>query len=111
MKRKLFGGRKGLKKIELRRQDPYFDVLSNDVSAAENLCYQGIPAKLLRLNNRFKFDKIEAVFIEDKLFIAIYTETDLFKGMKRSPEDIHEYELFYDKVAQIENYCSQFRNL
>ena len=111
VKRKHFNKRKGFEKVQLHHQDPYFDVFSNDASAAQNLCLQGLSAKLLRLNNGFNFDKVEAAFLDNNLFIAIHTKKDLFKGMAKSPLDIHQYELFYDQVAQIETYCAQFRNL
>ena len=112
VKRGFFNGRKGLKKVQLRRQDSYFDVLSNDVNAAQNLCFQGITSKLVRLDKKlFKIDKIEASFFEDKLYIALYTKKNLFEPITKHFNDLHQYELFYDEIAAIENYCAQFRDL
>lgn len=110
-KGEFFNGRKGLKKVQQLQQNSYFNVFSNDTKAAQNLCLQGLTTKLLRLNDRlFSVNKIEASFFQDSLYIALYKSKNLFQ-IKRQLKDIHQYEKFYDQIAQLETYCAQFRDL
>ena len=111
VKKGIFNSRKGLKKVQLRVSDKYFDIYSNDVLKAQSLYHQQVASKLLRIKDDFKVSKVEASFYQDKLFIALYTNKNLFEPIKKKFLDVKQYEQFYDEIAEIENYCKQFTEL
>ena len=111
VKKGIFNSRKGLKKVQLRVSDKYFDIYSNDVSKAQGLYHQLVASKLLKIKDDFKVSKVEASFYQDKLFIALYTNKNLFEPIKKKFLDVKQYEQFYDEIAEIENYCKQFTEL
>lgn len=112
IKRGFFTGRDKLKKVKLREKDARFDISTNNESAAQNLYSQGITSKLMSIDQRFfKIRNVEASFFEDKLYIALYTNKDLFEPLTKHYKDIHQYELFYDEIEKIKTYCAQFTDL
>ena len=110
-KKGLFNGRKGLKKVQLPYRDTYFNVWSNDEVSVQKLYSKDVPTKLLRLKDQLGINKVEASFLENKLYIALYTPKNLFAPVAIHAKDIREYEAFYDNIKQIEDYCAQFRDL
>ena len=110
-KKGFFSGRKGLKKVQLPRPDKYFDIYSNDASKAQSLYHQQVANKLLQIKDDFKVSKVEASFYQDKLYIALTTNKNLFEPIRKSFLDINQYGMFYDEIAEIEKYCKQFVDL
>ena len=112
IKKGFFSGRDGLRKVKLQERDAHFDISANDATAVQNLYFQGITSKLTCLDQHlFKIRNVEASFFEDKLYIALYTKKDLFEPLTKHYKDIHQYELFYDEIEKIKDYCAQFVGL
>ena len=110
-KRSFFTWGNRLQKVSLPRKDSYFDVYAWSEQDARNLYYQGVTSKLRRIKEIFKVKKIAASFYQDKLYIALYTEKDVFEPIRSRFHDIKQYETFYDEVVQLEEYCLQFKDI
>lgn len=110
-KRSFFTWGNRLQKVSLPRKDSYFDIYAWSEQDARNLYYQGVTSKLRRIKEIFKVKKIAASFYQDKLYIALYTEKDVFEPIKSRFHDIKQYETFYDEIVQLEKYCAQFNDI
>lgn len=110
-KRSFFTWGNRLQKVSLPRKDSYFDVYAWSEQEAKNLYYQGVTNKLRRIDDIFKVDKIAASFFQDKLYIALYTEKDLFEPIGSRFKDVRYYEAFYDEIEKIREYCQQFKDI
>ncbi len=99
-KRAWFHWEKGLAQVRFQRKDAYFDVFAWSEQEAKNLYYQGVTNKLRRIDDIFKVDKIAASFFQDKLYIALYTEKDVFEPIGSRFKDVRYYEQRNNELAR-----------
>ena len=89
--------------------------VSGDARDVQYLQEKGICEKLLNIGNpEFNDDCvwcIHASFYHDKLYIAFDIEYSLSADLEDGYTKVQAYELFYDNVAAIEQYCRQFEDV
>ena len=111
------GDKKGISAIDFTSIDDANTAFTiyGDKEDIRYLKEKGICEKLLNIGNNDFEDEciwcIHASFYRDTLYIAFDIEYSLSEDFYNEYNKIESYDLFYDNIASIEQYCQQFEDL